>query len=286
LTKLELNRIVFSDALQALKGLPSNTFNVGVTSPPYNKGEKDKGWLVDKVKYNGACDAKEEELYQQEQIDVLNELYRVTKPGGSFFYNHKLRWLKGRMIHPYSWVSQSNWVVRQEIIWHRKIAATIRGWRFWQTEERIFWLYKAVGDNFIGEELESRHARLSSVWQISPERKSPHPAPFPIELPARCIFSVLNGKKGNVIDPYAGSGTTLVAAKLFGLDWLGIEISEDYKKMAEERIANAELERHRFEKELSLHVIRKTFNERKENGEWVGRFRKNGEEQKETGKLW
>ncbi len=281
-----LNRIVISDAFLALKDMPSNTFSVGVTSPPYNKGEKDKGWLVDKVKYNGACDAKEEELYQQEQVEVLNELYRVTKPGGSFFYNHKLRWLKGRMIHPFSWVSQSTWVVRQEIIWHRKIAANIRGWRFWQTEERIFWLYKAVGNNLIGEELDSRHAMLSSVWQIPPERKSPHPAPFPIEIPTRCIFSVLNGKPGKVIDPYAGSGTTLVAAKLLGLDWLGIEICEDYIKLAEKRLANIEHERQRFEKEVSLHIIRKTFEERKQNGEWVGRFRKDSAEHKESGTLW
>jgi len=99
-------------------------------------------WLVDKVVYDAAIDRKDEAEYQSEQIAVLNELYRVTKAGGSLFYNHKIRWVRGRLIHPYEWVSKSRWILRQEIIWHRKIAANLRGWRFWQVDERIYWLYK------------------------------------------------------------------------------------------------------------------------------------------------
>jgi site-specific DNA-methyltransferase (adenine-specific) len=41
------------------------------------------------VVYNAVNDKKSEPDYQQEQILVLNELYRIIKPGGSFFYNHK-----------------------------------------------------------------------------------------------------------------------------------------------------------------------------------------------------
>lgn len=68
-------------------------------------------------------------------------------------------------------------------------------------------------------------------------------------------------------------GTTLVAAKLLGCDYLGIDISETYIAIASERLENAELERPRVLAELALHVVRKTFKERKERGEWVGRFR-------------
>jgi len=50
------------------------------------------------------------------------------------------------------------------------------------------------------------------VWRFSPERANKHPAPFPLVLPVRIIMSLLDGKKGLVIDPYSGSGTTLVAA--------------------------------------------------------------------------
>ena len=40
------------------------------------------------------------------------------------------------------WLRKTKWTVKQEIIWDRVIAANIRGWRFWQVEERIYWLYK------------------------------------------------------------------------------------------------------------------------------------------------
>lgn len=63
---------------------------MGVTSPPYNKRENKKGWLVKNVKYHNSSDKKPENKYQQEQIDVLNELFRITKPGGSFFIIIKL----------------------------------------------------------------------------------------------------------------------------------------------------------------------------------------------------
>jgi len=236
----ELNTIIVGDALTVLRQLPDAFVDVTVTSPPYNKGERDRGWLVDRVVYEGARDSKDEAEYQAEQIAVLNEVYRVTRPGGSFFYNHKIRWVRGRLIHPYEWVSQSRWMLRQEIIWHRKIAANIRGWRFWQVDERIYWLYKPRFDgDVIGEELNPRHALLTSVWEIPPERDPRHPNPFPIELPTRCIYSALDGERGVVLDPYCGIGTTLVAAKLLGCDYLGIDISARYAEIARERLQNA-----------------------------------------------
>ena len=121
-----LNQIILGDTLETLKKIDDDFVDVGVTSPPYNKGEKDKGWLVDRVKYHNVPDIKDEKEYQENQINVLNEIYRITKPGGSFFYNHKLRWRNGVMLHPYAWVSQTKWTLRQEIIWHRKIAANNR----------------------------------------------------------------------------------------------------------------------------------------------------------------
>ncbi|MFN3871331.1 MAG: DNA methyltransferase, partial [Aquificaceae bacterium] len=96
--------------------------------------------------------------------------------------------------------------------------------------ERIYWLYKPKGDNFIGEELKYKHALLTSVWRLPPEKENPHPAPFPIELPTRIIYYLLEDKKGIVIDPYCGSGTTLVAAKLLGHGYIGIDISKCTKR--------------------------------------------------------
>jgi len=268
-----LNKILQGNTIEVLKSIQSDSVDLGITSLPYNKGEKNKGWLVKNVMYNSMCDCMKEEDYQKNQIEVLNELYRIIKPGGSFFYNHKTRWDRGEMYHPISWITKSNWVIRQEIIWDRMIAANIRGWRFWQVDERIYWLYKPIANNKIGQELLSKHSLLTSIWRFPPERDNPHPAPFPIELPTRIITSILNDNNGVVIDPYCGSGTTLVAAKLLSKDYIGIDISQDYIDFATKRLDNCFSEKHKVDKELQKYFVEKTFKQRKENKENIGKFK-------------
>ncbi|MDR0486320.1 MAG: site-specific DNA-methyltransferase [Elusimicrobiota bacterium] len=259
--------LINGDTLTELKKIADNSIDMGITSPPYNKQENKKGWLVANVKYDTACDKKNENKYQTEQIEVLDELYRVIKPGGCFFYNHKIRWERGILLHPLSWVSKTKWNLRQEIIWDRGIAANIRGWRFWQVEERIYWLHKPKDKNgLIGEELPSKHALLTSIWRIRPEQRKIHPAAFPLEIPARCIFSIMGDKSGIIIDPYCGSGTALVAAKLLGCSYIGIDLSDKYIMQAKMRLENCESERVALQKETALHFVRKTFRKRKEDG--------------------
>lgn len=268
------NKIIYGDALEILKKIDTNFVDLGITSPPYNKGEKHKGWLVKNVKYNAADDNMPEEAYQKQQITVLNEIYRITKPGGSFFYNHKTRWMRGKILHPIEWLQKTQWTVRQEIIWDRMIAANIRGWRFWQIDERIYWLYKPKNSDMIGEELKSKHALLTSIWRFPPERKNGHPAPFPLLLPTRIIHSVLNGKSGIVLDPYVGSGTTCIAAKLLGANYIGIDISQEYVRDAEQRLKNCLRYRETINEELAKHTVIKTFADRKRNNENTGKYRR------------
>ena len=83
-------KLLEGDTLNVLSKIDDDVVNVGVTSPPYNKQEKHKGWLVKNVVYDAYKDAVPEPEYQQHQVDVLDEIYRVTAPGGSFFYNHKV----------------------------------------------------------------------------------------------------------------------------------------------------------------------------------------------------
>ena len=259
--------VICGDVLKVLKTLDSVSVDMGVTSPPYNKQENKKGWLVNNVVYSSSSDKKDELIYQQEQIEVLNELYRIIKPGGSFFYNHKIRWEKGDLLHPINWIVQTNWHLRQEIIWDRGIAANIRGWRFWQTEERIYWLYKpADKKDKIGTELKSKHALCTSIWKIRPESRNTHPAPYPIAIPTRCIYSIMDEDKGIIIDPYCGSGTTLVAAKLLGHKYIGIDISDEYIEQTKTRLENSIDEYEKIKDELLLHTIKVTFEDRKKRG--------------------
>ena len=95
-----MKQLICADTLDSLKKIPTDSIDLGITSPPYNKQENKKGWLVRNVVYEKASDKKEEKTYQEEQIQVLNQLFRVTRAGGSFFYNHKIRWEKGELLHP------------------------------------------------------------------------------------------------------------------------------------------------------------------------------------------
>jgi len=259
--------IIVGDVLEILRSFPENYFNLTVTSPPYNKRNNSHGWLVKNKKYSDYDDHMPEEKYQHWQLEVMNELFRITKPGGSLFYNHKHRWVDGALITPFEWISKSNWHVKQEIVWDRGFAANMRGWRYWQVDERIYWLHKPIDNYLIGTELESRHAKFSSVWRIKPEpRTNAHPAPFPIELPTRIIFSILNSNPGIVLDPYCGTGTTLVAAKILGHQYIGIDISPEYSEYANNRLLEFENEKTRVEEEKAKHVIDDSFVDRKKRG--------------------
>lgn len=262
-----LNKILVGDVLKLLHVFPDNIIDITVTSPPYNKRNKSSGWLVGSEKYTHFDDFMPEIEYEEWQIEVLNELYRVTKPGGSVFYNHKIRWDDGKLLHPFTWVSKSKWILRQEIIWDRSLAANVRGWRFWQVDERIYWLYKPIDNNLVGKELEARHAKATSLWRMKPvPRNDSHPAPFPMELPVRVIYSLSGSEPKIVFDPFCGTGTTLVAAKLLGHHYVGIDISPVYVNFTRKRLRNCKDEMSQVLKEIEKHIVNDSFSERKKRG--------------------
>jgi hypothetical protein len=86
-------------------------------------------------------------------------------------------------------------------------------------------------------------ALCSTVWPIAPEPRTPggHPAPFPLELARRCIrLSTWPGEV--VLDPFAGTGTTLLAARQLGRRAIGIERSEAYCAQSVDRLAQGALD--------------------------------------------
>jgi modification methylase len=258
-----LNELILGDTLQTLQKIDSDYFDLGITSPIYNK-KNNQGALIKKIVYDNYEDNIPEDLYQENQINVLDEIYRTIKPGGSFFYNHKCRFENGNMIHPITWLSKTKWTIKQEIIWNRKITGNLRGWRFWQTDERIYWLYKPNGSS-IGKELLPKHANFTGIWEIMPENKNPHPAPFPIEIPTRIIYSIFDEDKDKIVlDPYSGSGTVALSAKLFGCNYVGIDISDKYIEMAKERMNNSNDYLEKFNNEMKKHFVKGiTYQERK-----------------------
>jgi DNA modification methylase len=78
------------------------------------------------------------------------------------------------------------------------------------------------------------------VWDVPPEsaRRVHHPAPFPVELPARLI-QLYTFEDDLVLDPFMGSGSTLVAAELLGRRYVGYDLDEGYVQLARDRVAEA-----------------------------------------------
>ncbi len=76
-----------------------------------------------------------------------------------------------------------------------------------------------------------------SVWTFpaQPARAVNHPAPFPVELPARLI-KLYTFAEDIVLDPFIGSGTTAVAALKNGRHYVGYDNNEEYCKIARKRI--------------------------------------------------
>lgn len=232
---MEIDTIYNGDCLEILPLMNEKSIDIVVTSPPYNKMEgKNAGKIVDAVIYDSFRDNMSESEYEENQINVLQELHRVLKDDGSVFYNHKNRYFNERMVSPLEWLLQTDFEIRQEIIWNRKIAGNIRGWRFWQVDEKIYWLQKKGAKRI---ELTPQIASLSSVWEFPPQRKSEtnHPCSFPIELVNRCLC-VCEKKDAIILDPYMGSGTVAISAKRKGFHYIGCEISKKYIEIANKRI--------------------------------------------------
>ena len=232
------NTITTGDAIEKLRKISDETFDLVVTSPPYNlknstgNGMKDgRGgkWssaaLLDG--YSHYNDNMPHDIYVEWQRECLSEMLRVTKDDGAIFYNHKWRVQAGLLQDRQDIVS--GFPVRQIIIWRRKGGINFNPGYFLPTYEVIYLIAKkkfklAKGANSFGD-----------IWEFTQEMKNDHPAPFPLGLIERIILC----STGNyVLDPFMGSGTTAVAAKNLGRDFHGIEISPTYVEAARNRLRN------------------------------------------------
>ena len=234
---MRLNCVMQGDVLDRIRGIPNGRCRGVVTSPPYNlrnstgngmkapcaRGKWRKAALGNG--YAGHDDAMPYEEYVAWQREVLSECMRVIEDDGAIFYNHKWRVQKGLIQDRADIVA--GFPVRQVIIWRRSGGINFNPTFFVPTYEVVYLIAKPafrMPNEVIG---------MGDVWDIPQERSNRHPAPFPVELAARCIRA-LNG--GPVLDPFLGSGTTAIAAETLGCSWLGIERSQAYTRYARERI--------------------------------------------------
>jgi len=250
--------VMTGDAVSALQKLPSDTFNVVVISPPYY-------WARDYEVEGQIGHEDTVEEYVSRLIDVFDEVRRVLHPEGVFYLNIGDTYYSGngqphgqdprspsrnfmrkimRAVDRSGWdipkksligipwqvafsMQQKGWTLRSDIIWNRCNAfsePTARD-RPHRQHEHIFLFSKSRFYSYdrsqLGEE--------ENVWNIPIERskRTEHNAPFPTELVRRCILTG-SSRGGFVLDPFAGSGTTLDVALDLERHGIGVDLNSNY----------------------------------------------------------
>ena len=230
---------------ETMEGLPDESVHLMVTSPPYNVGKDyDRDLTLDE--------------YRSFLSKVWTEVRRVLVPGGRCCIN-----VANLGRRPYIPLHSSviedmlglGFLMRGEVIWAKDSSSSpSTAWGSWRsasnptlrdTHEYILVFSKS---SFSRESLGrastiTRNEFLEftkSVWRFDaePARKVGHPAPFPVELPYRCI-QLYTFRGDVVLDPFMGSGQTAIAAKKTGRHYVGYETDPEYVELAERRITAA-----------------------------------------------
>lgn len=233
---LPLNQIICGDALRTMKMLPSASIDLIVTSPPYNlknstgNGMRDGrgGKWANASLINGYShhnDAMPHDEYVEWQRSILEEGVRLLSDDGAFFYNHKWR-VQGGLLQDRQDIV-SGFPVRQIVIWKRSGGINFNPGYFLPTYEVIYIIAKTKF------RLAPKANAYGDVWEFRQEMDNEHPAPFPKALAERIIASTTASV---VLDPFIGSGTTAIAARNLGRDFIGIELSPTYCDLALKRL--------------------------------------------------
>ncbi|WP_104758935.1 DNA-methyltransferase [Helicobacter bizzozeronii] len=223
--------------------LPPKSLDCTITSPPYNVG----------IAYNANADSQSYAEYLDFNATWLQNTYLWSKPSGRLCLNIPLDKNKGGQqsvgADVITLAKKIGWRYHSSIIWNEGNISRRTAWGSWLSPsapyviapvELIVILYKEVwkkqhkGRSDLKKE--EFMAWTNGLWQFNGESKKRigHPAPFPRELPRRCIklFSFI----GDVIcDPFSGSGTTMLEAYANQRAFVGIELDPTYCALAKQR---------------------------------------------------
>jgi site-specific DNA-methyltransferase (adenine-specific) len=234
------------EILPTLRGI-----DVAVTSPPYNLGgapwahlghwrpgnaagaggraKWKAGASGDGVAYGEHDDTMPWAHYVTWQQAVILLIWNALADDGALFFNHKPRVVGTKLWTPLELILPPA-ELRQIIVWSRPGGMNYSPASFVPTHEWILLLAKPAF------RLKSKGVSgLGDVWPMRPE-KNEHPAPFPIDLPAR-VLEATAGK--TILDPFMGSGTTGIACARAGRRFIGIEKDDRWFDLACGRIEAA-----------------------------------------------
>lgn len=240
---------IFCKSSESMDELPDRSIHLMITSPPYNVGKS----------YDQDLTLTE---YRSLIKRVMNEVYRVLVPGGRVCFN--VANLGRRPYLPLdAFITEDmlslGFLMRGQIIWDKaSSASSSTAWGTWRSpanpilrdiHEYILVFSKTTYSRPLVDGRSSTIKRdeflefTKSVWRFSAEsaKKIGHPAPFPLELPRRCI-ELYTYSNEVVLDPFMGSGATAVAARKTKRRFVGYEIEKQYCDIANRRLSRLEEE--------------------------------------------
>lgn len=245
LNKNFINKILCADSLDIIKKFPDNCIDIVLTSPPYNFG----------INYENTNDVNIWEDYFNKLFNIFRECVRVLKDSGRIIINVQPMFSDYIPTHHLI----SNFFLKEGLIWKGEIIWEKNNynckyctWGSWKSPSSPYLKYswefveifcknslKKEGDkNNIDIDSEEFKKWVYGKWSIAPERnmkKYKHDAMFPEELVKR-LLKLFSYKNDIVLDPFNGAGTTTKVAKQLNRKFIGIDISEEYCKTAEDRL--------------------------------------------------
>jgi site-specific DNA-methyltransferase (adenine-specific) len=235
--------------------MDDNFLDLIITSPPYNVDLGNN--KHNDMSYDMYNDHKKFCEYDSWLENILEKCFLKLKNGGRFVINigdskngqiPTSKYIFNRML-------DLGFIPMTTIIWNKNNCSSRTSWGSWMSPsspsfptpfEYIFIFAKeSIKLQCKGETDLTKEEFINwslAMWTMKSELKKNvnHPAPFPIELPYRCI-KMLSWKDAIVYDPFMGSGTTAVAAKMLGRKYIGSEISKNYCEIAENRLKLLEI---------------------------------------------
>lgn len=232
---------VFCKSSEKMDELPDSSIHLMVTSPPYNVGKD----------YDHDLSLED---YLTLLRTVFKETYRVLVGGGRVCINVANLGRKPYIpLHAYviREMQTLGFYMRGEVIWNKSASSgTSTAWGSWQSasnptlrdthEYILIFSKKSFSRPKSREDTITKEDFLTftkSVWDFPAEsaRRVGHPAPFPMELPRRCI-ELYTFKGDVVLDPFCGVGSSCLAAIKSERHFIGYDTNPRYVELAKKRI--------------------------------------------------
>lgn len=228
------NQVVQCDAEDLLKSLDPKSVGAIVTDPPFfiGMGRDDGGMGGDPWE----AKVSDVEAAVNWTLPIADQAFRVLRPGGALV-------VMGGSQSLAAWEICAGrtgllWMAELTVLWN---TGKPRARNFGSLSTAIRWYIRpGARHTFNSGERRAIYSNIIVATKI-PTHERVHPAQKPVEL-TNFLISLLTNEGDLVVDPYAGSGSTLVSAELCGRTWVGAERDENWARIAEHRAHNAEFE--------------------------------------------